>query len=159
MIEHRLILSTLFKKKTWSRIFFLSVSLLDSAFAFSRIWAQWFYHQLIVLNSFYSCDLTSCIWSISFLETTVSIHYQKKWDILKCLKYLRLFLQTDLIYVYDFLLCWFSWVSESSDCSTLKISERSWFSDIFELSFFTEKKKLHVEFILIFCVRHLCFVC
>ena len=78
LIKYKSISNTLSRKKTWSKVFFLSISLLDSAFAFSRIWVWWFCHQLIVSDSFYSCDLTSCIWSISFLETIVSVYYQKK---------------------------------------------------------------------------------
>ena len=38
LIEHRSISSTLSRKKIWSRVFLLFILLLDSAFAFSRIW-------------------------------------------------------------------------------------------------------------------------
>ena len=44
--------------------------------------------------------------------------------------------------MYDFLFCWFSWISESSDCSMLRISEKSWFSDISELLFSAEKTRV-----------------
>ena len=141
MIEHRSISSTFSRKKTWFKVFFLFVLLLDSAFIFSRIWTQWFCHQLIISDNFYSCDLISCIWSIFFLKTIVSIYYQKWWNISKYLKCSEFFLWADLIYTYNFLLCWFSWVSESSDCSTLRISERSWSSDISESSFSAEKTR------------------
>ena len=60
-IKHRSISSTLFKKKTWSRVFLLSVLLFDSAFVSLRIWIQQFCYQLIISDNFYSCDLTSCI--------------------------------------------------------------------------------------------------